>query len=456
MIETKPIDGEVLRYQEHRGLNDVPRYGTGLQVRLADGQRVYLALSAAELAVYFEDDVALHYDGQGRLLKACNLNDYWRRSLSNQGLYTRKRDRHEGGGIDRAVMTAAELDELVRDAQEQVAPVCEQLQTGAASIEWAQPLPGEAIQRILPLLQRAARFDVGAAHAEAVRFRDVYGHVAVLPPGEYNSLVLQATEGCAYNGCLFCDLYDGLKYRPKTIAKFGEHIRNAVAFHGSGLQSRRSIFLGEANALALPQPTLAAMLRLVYEHFELPPPQPKPAPADWWLGSETRFDGIASFLDVFTGKPRSETDYAQLRQLGLRRVYIGMETGDNALLEWLRKPATDAAVVDCVRNLKAAGIAVGVMILIGAGGHRFAAAHESATVRVLNELPLGRGDSVYFSPLLVKPAGPYATRAAADGIEPLSRDELKQQETKLRAGLAFSPDRGRPYVARYQLETFVY
>jgi len=133
------------------------------------------------------------------------------------------------------------------------------------------------------------------------------------------------------------------------------------------------------------------------------------------------------------------------------------------LLNWLRKPVRAEAVIRCVRNLKEAGIVVGVIVLIGAGGQRFASAHERETARVLNELPLGRDDYIYFSPLLIHPGGPYAVRSSAEDVEPLSRMQMDgarsamdDQENAIRAALRFSAERGRPYLARYELETFIY
>ena len=88
-------------------------------------------------------------------------------------------------------------------------------------------------------------------------------------------------------------------------------------------------------------------------------------------------------------------------------MYIGLETGSNELLRWLCKPATAERMQRCVRALKEAHIAVGVIVLLGAGGRAFDAAHRRQTAEVLNELSLGAGDYIYFSPLVI-----YGGRAA--------------------------------------------
>ncbi len=456
MNDAASIDSATLRYQEQRGLDAVPAYATGLQLRLTGGQRVYLALSATELACYFDSDLAVHYDLEARLVRVAGPDQYWRRGFSHRGMFSRKRTRAEGGGLERVILEADGVDALVRETRDRMQPVLDGLTGRSAFIESGKPSAEEATNRVAALLERAVHFDVEAAHADARRFGSIYGRVAVLPPTEYNALVLQATEGCGYGGCSFCDLYRGVKFRAKTPAEFAQHVREALAYHGASLRSRRSIFLGEANALILPQPALEQILHVVNEQVELPPPEDESVPACWWLGSETRFDGVASFMDVFSGEPRSVDDFAELRRLGLRRVYIGMESGDDDLLKWLHKPAGAAAVVRCVHNLKEAGITVGVIVLMGAGGQRFAPAHERETARVLNELPLGTGDSIFFSPLVVYPGGPYSARAFSENIEPLSPAQMLGQENAVRAALRFDTRRGRPHLARYELERFIY
>jgi radical SAM superfamily enzyme YgiQ (UPF0313 family) len=191
-------------------------------------------------------------------------------------------------------------------------------------------------------------------------------------------------------------------------------------------------------------------------HFELPPDGQTDVPARWWLGSTTRFDGVSSFLDLFTGKPRTVAEFYDLHKLGLRRVYIGLETGSNELLRWLCKPATAERVQRRVQTLKEARIAVGVIVLLGAGGEAFDALHRRETARVLNELPLTAGDAIYFSPLVIHPGSQYEEQTRSLNIRLLSPQELSEQERAIRAALRFDPQHGRPYIARYSLENFLY
>ena len=453
----------ILSYQANRTLDSVPGYAVGLQLRLSDGKRVYVARSSTELAVYLDSDLALHYDLQGRLTKIATPYEYRRRSLSHRILQTRKLAAEDGGGIVRAVFPAETADAVVSEAHKWLRIIHDHLRDGPAqvdpvqgAIEFGKPAPDEAQKKIGPVLERAAAFGVDAAREDARRFRHVYGRVAVLPPDQYNALVLQATEGCAYGHCLFCELYHGVPHRRKTASQFLEHVHAAIAYHGEALRARRSIFLGEANALTLPQAELVDIFHVLHEHFELPPAEQQDVPARWWVGSTTRFDGVSSFQDAFTEPHRSVAEFAELRRLGLRRVYIGLESGHDPLLRWLRKPASAAAILRAVQTLKEAKIAVGAIVLLGAGGHQFGAKHVQGTARLLNELPLGRGDYVYFSPLEVYPCGSYAVHETAHGIKRLTETEMRGQEQAIRAALRFDAARGKPYLARYEVETFVY
>ena len=347
MSENPQNPVEALRYQTQRGLDNVPGFATGLQFQLSDGLRVYIALSATELVLYLGSDLAVHYDLKGRLVKISDHEQFWRRSLSGRVLHSRKLTAEEGGGMARGVLSDGDARTVVQQIQPHAIAVYEAIQNAATPIELARPSVGEARKRIEPVLRLAASFDEPAAVRDVQQFQAIYGRVAVLPPDQYNALVLQATEGCAYDGCTFCGLYRGIKHRKKSADEFRQHIRDAVRYHGESLRSRRSIFLGEANALTQPTSILKEFFHVITEQLELPPPeQPSSGiSASWWLGDEKRFDGISSFLDAFTNTNRTVADYRELRNGGLRRVYIGLESGDPVLLKWLRKPATPEAAL---------------------------------------------------------------------------------------------------------------
>jgi hypothetical protein len=163
---------------------------------------------------------------------------------------------------------------------------------------------------------------------------------------------------------------------------------------------------------------------------------------------------IHAFLDGFTGSRKTASEYAPLGMLGLKRVSIGMESGHDPLLTFVQKPSSAADIVATVTELKQAGIAVSVIVLVGLGGDRFAAGHVADTVALLNRLPLGSGDIVYFSTLSERANAPYADQIRAAGIRPLNDAELRAQRQAIVERLNFgSPG---PQIATYDIHEFIY
>jgi len=255
---------------------------------------------------------------------------------------------------------------------------------------------------------------------DAARFRAVYaGPIPILPPDLYRALVLQATVGCAYNACLFCRFYADRPFRVREVAEFRAH-RDAVArSFGAGLSMRRGLFLGDADALVAPTDRLLAFAEAARA---LPPAA----------------QGIYCFGALFGEPGRGPSEWEALREAGLRRVYLGVETGNDELRGRLGKPGTARAAIDGIVALKGAGIAVGVILLVGAGGDAYAARHVADSVALVRAARLDADDFVYLSPL-VDPKGRISAAARAE------------QSDLLREGIGEGPR-----VAVYDIRAFVY
>jgi len=98
---------------------------------------------------------------------------------------------------------------------------------------------------------------------------------------------------------------------------------------------------------------------------------------------------------------------------------------------------------------------VGIIVLVGAGGERFASTHVTETIRILRTMELDRRDIVYFSRLTVHPGGAYARLAERDGVTPLDARSIDAQCDELQAALP-SASKGGPRMARYDIDEFVY
>ncbi len=446
---TAPIDDE--RPETY------PVYEAVRRVPLDDaGELVVVGVKNTGLDTYFPDGQVLHHDLAGRLLRMARPNVQWRRGLSGRTIELRRRTRDQGGGLERRLLSEAEADRMVDESAARMRLVAGRMERGEPVSPPAGRGASGSAAALHALVETAARFDAGLARNDVARFRAIYQDVPILPPDQYSALVLVATDGCPYNRCTFCGFYRQMIRHTKTPDEFRAHVDSALAYHGRGLALRRGVFLGQANALLGPRPWREEILRIVAHRCEFPPVDLQRAAPDWWQGSLSRFTGISSFLDAAIGVRIGAEEFSALRQLHLRQVFIGLESGADGLLKWLRKPATAQQMVDTVRSARAGGVQVGVIVLIGAGGERFFDEHVDQTVQVIGAMGLGPGDYVYLSPLVIAHGAEYADLAEAEGIRPLTPARLVEQEQSIRRGIRAAAGQSGPYVAHYEVENFVY
>jgi radical SAM superfamily enzyme YgiQ (UPF0313 family) len=121
---------------------------------------------------------------------------------------------------------------------------------------------------------------------------------------------------------------------------------------------------------------------------------------------------------------KSAAELDQLRELGLTLFYVGCESGDDQVLEFVRKGETFASSLDALRKIKAAGSLSSVMILNGLGGRHYARQHALNSARLMNE-----AQPEFLSTLVVSfPLGETRFRAGFGGrFEALEPRELFQE-----------------------------
>jgi hypothetical protein len=373
---------------------------------------------------------SVSFDGAGRLLRASWDGRSIRRSLDHRFVERRRTGRHSWRHARRE-LPAAEAEALVEAVRRETRAVREAAGQASAG-ESGRATLVERLDAVLAWTpERLA--------AEAERFASVYRPVPILPPDQYRALVVQLTEGCPYGRCVFCPFYRDRPFRVKTGGEFSAHLQAVRAFFGEGLSLRRGVFVGDADALSLPAtPLLDAFDRLA-------------------AGLEPRQleGGISGFIDAFGGSPRSRQELQALARLGLRRVYLGLESGCDDVLAFLEKPAAAAEALALVGSLHGAGVQVGVIVLLGAGGAVLAERHVAETQAVLRAMRLRAGDVLYLSPLVADEDSPYRRKEREAGIRAATDEDLDAQLQALRAAVGIGADRGAQ-VAVYDIRDFLY
>lgn len=394
---------------------------------------ISLSIKPNSVTISIEDpdgSSVLSYDLHGRLWTALLRQVSYRRGLNGKVVakwFTNGLQR------ERRWLSPAECDALLTECQQIVRSFIKAISNGDAQL-LTQLTPSD-----FELINLAAAFSPLLAAQDEQHFDKIYKPVGILPPDQYMSVVLQLTEGCAFNTCTFCTFYRDRPFRIKQPNEFQKHLDDIRDFLAEGLSLRRTVFLGDANALIVPMPQLTVLIEKVHHVYDV-----------------EKMGGIFAFLDGFSGEKKSQADYQVLADLGLKRIYIGLESGDPDLLRLLKKPGEPADVISSLQSMKRAGIAVGLIVLLGAGGHRFEQSHIRETIRVLNQLPLDADDLIYFSELIESEGMPYVSTAYANHLLPLTSGERIQQGEMIEAGLRFSEAGGTPHISRYDIREFVY
>jgi len=181
------------------------------------------------------------------------------------------------------------------------------------------------------------------------------------PPAEAESLIFQVAYGCPHNHCRFCAMYKGVRYRIRPLDEVLEEFCRAAACD----PAVRRIFLADGDVMMLPFETLHPMLSELNRVF----PQ---------LARVNLYANGSSILD------KTPEQLRELRKLKLNTLYVGLESGDQALLDRVskRESATDMAAA--VRLAAACGLKSSVMVLLGLGGRDGSTNHVLKTAECLN------------------------------------------------------------------------
>jgi hypothetical protein len=415
-----------------------------LRFALRDGRPATLLLGEASTVLSIDDALVSSWDLAGRPYALVRETGTYRRGLDGGLLW--KRESTADRPRLRQRLSAVDGEPIVEAARQDAEAGLEALVIPSDPGRPAPVIPrdpgwtgpeesatADAVRRLQAVVAR----DAASLRADSARFLAASGPVGILPPDQYLSLVVRVTEGCSWNACTFCSLYRDVPFRWKSPDELRAHLAALDAYFGPSIALRRSVFLGDANALCLAHDRLLPLLEAVAERLPRAP--------------------LCSFLDAWTGQRKSTAQWREYAALGLRRVYVGLETGDPGLLAWLEKPGSPGDAVGLVDGLHEAGIAAGVVVLLGAGGERFATAHAERTAEVLTRMHLRKGDLVYFSEYVDDPSLAYGRRAlgAAD-LAPLSPERDRELRRDILAAYRPADPARPPRIATYDIREFVY
>jgi radical SAM superfamily enzyme YgiQ (UPF0313 family) len=195
-----------------------------------------------------------------------------------------------------------------------------------------------------------------------------YPHIAYdeplfRPPSEAGSLIFQVTLGCSWNRCAFCEMYTSKSFRTKKEEDVFTEIK-ALQVYGTDI---RKVFLADGNAFVLSFKRLSHILDRLNETF------PK----------LRRISAYALPKDILS---KTDEELRLLANKGLKLLYVGIETGDEELLQLIDKGETYESTSQALIRARRAGIKLSVMILNGLGGRNYSEQHAVNSARIVNEI----------------------------------------------------------------------
>ncbi|MFO7600235.1 MAG: radical SAM protein [Candidatus Desulfacyla sp.] len=183
------------------------------------------------------------------------------------------------------------------------------------------------------------------------------------PPSEADSLLVQATVGCPHNQCAFCMVYKkGPPFRVRPVDDIRQDLEEARRDHGPGI---RTIFFPAGNTIAMPTDDLAAIC--AHAHALFP-----------------RLDRITVYGSSHYIHKKGPADLVTLRQAGLTRIHVGLESGDDTVLERIKKGTHAREQIEAGQWVMAAGIELSEYVMIGIGGKERTREHALNTAKALN------------------------------------------------------------------------
>ena len=268
----------------------------------------------------------------------------------------------------------------------------------------------------------------------------------IRPPSEAYSLLLRVTRNCPWNRCLFCTVYKGTRFQLREADEVIEDIKKVKAIYdeikkiawksgrGENVQDvaagiynqygydwsvrnvalwmwagAKSVFLQDANTLIMRTPDLLKVLLFLKETF----PQ---------------VNRITSYARSKTAAKKTVEELKQLKDAGLSRLHVGLESGSDEVLKFVDKGVTSAEQIQGGKNIKESGISLSEYIMPGLGGKKWSDIHAAETARVLNQID---PDFIRLRTLGLGPQHPLWEKVKSGEYKPPTDDEIAAEIGKM-------------------------
>lgn len=231
-----------------------------------------------------------------------------------------------------------------------------------------------------------------------------YQGMVYRPPSEAYSLIVQVTYGCSHNTCAFCSMYKEKHFALRPLEEIIED------FHMARERYRHvdKVFLADGDALIRKASELYMILDTVRELFP-------------------ECQRVTSYASPSSIRIRTDEELRTLREKGLTMVYMGLESGSDAVLKLMRKGHTAAEIIDMGQKVRRNGMALSVTAITGLGGPELLKEHAVETAKAFNAM---NPEYIGMLTLMVEPGTPLFDWVREGSFQLLTQPQVLE-ETRL-------------------------
>lgn len=184
------------------------------------------------------------------------------------------------------------------------------------------------------------------------------------PPSEAGSYIVQATIGCSWNKCTYCDMYRDKTFRVRELADTLQDIQAAGEAYGNRVEK---VFVADGDALVLPMSHWEPILHACQSAFP-------------------KLRQVSCYAMATNVLAKTVHELDQLRRLGLKLVYLGPETGDPQTFKRIAKGQGYDEHKAAAQLAREAGLKQSVIFLLGAAGKDRSQEHAEASAKLATEM----------------------------------------------------------------------
>ncbi|MBU1975189.1 MAG: radical SAM protein [Nanoarchaeota archaeon] len=267
-----------------------------------------------------------------------------------------------------------------------------------------------AIESWMDRRKQEGRLGVKYSYERALLYndKDVYTAEPFSPPSEelHRVVKLEVGNGCNHAKCTYCTEYGRANFFIRSPEEFAEHAKAVRDMLGDDIRSVQRVFLAGGNILVMPTDKLLKYVDTARGLFHDQRIRDRHGER-----IHTEIRRIAAFTRTEGLQKKSVRDLDRLVEHGLNMVFWGIESGSDAVLEYVQKGITHKQMLEAGRKMPQTKMQVSTMIMTGLGGLKHYEDHVVQTAKLLNEL---QPKYITFMSINAAPWSEYAKRLAEE------------------------------------------